>query len=102
MAAAAAGLRDRDAWRHTVEAVFENRQRLGEELGSRGWEVLPSGANFIFAVPPRPAAAVFEELTTRRILVRYFPRPTVAHGLRISIGTWEQCQALLDALDGRP
>jgi histidinol-phosphate aminotransferase len=102
LAAATAALHDRDAWRRTVEQVVENRERLSHELAERGWKVLPSGANFIFAVPPRPAAAVFDELTARRILVRYFPRPAVAHGLRISIGTWEQCQALLDALDGRP
>ena len=102
LAAATAALHDRDAWRRTVEQVVENRERLGHELVGRGWEVLPSGANFIFAVPPSPAASVFEDLTDRRILVRYFPRPAVAHGLRISIGTWEQCQALLEALDGRP
>jgi histidinol-phosphate aminotransferase len=102
LAAATAGLRDRDAWRRTIEQVVENRERLSHELGGRGWEVLPSGANFLFAVPPRPAASVFEDLTARRVLVRYFPRPSVSHGLRISIGTWEQCQALLDALDGRP
>jgi histidinol-phosphate aminotransferase len=102
LAAASAALRDRDAWRRTVEQVIENRERLSDELASRGWEVLPSGANFIFAVPPRPAASVFKDLTARRVLVRYFPRPSVAHGLRISIGSWKQCQALLDALDGRP
>jgi len=102
LAAATAALHDRDAWRRTVEQVVENRERLSDELGGRGWEVLPSGANFIFAVPPRPAASVFEDLAARRVLVRYFARPSVAHGLRISIGTWEQCQALLDALDGRP
>jgi histidinol-phosphate aminotransferase len=102
LAAATAALKDREAWRRTVEQVVENRERLGDELRGRGWEVLPSGANFVFAVPPRPAAEVFEDLTARRVLVRYFPRPAVAHGLRISIGTWEQCQALLDALDGRP
>jgi histidinol-phosphate aminotransferase len=102
LAAASAALRDRDAWRFTVERVIENRERLSDDLGSRGWEVLPSGANFIFATPPRPAASVFEDLTARRVLVRYFTRPSVANGLRISIGSWEQCQALLDALDGRP
>jgi histidinol-phosphate aminotransferase len=102
LAAATAALHDRETWRRTVEQVVENRERLSRELVGRGWEVLPSGANFIFAVPPRPAESVFEDLTARRILVRYFPRPAVAQGLRISIGTWEQCRALLDALDGRP
>ena len=100
LAAATAALKDRDHWRRTVERVVENRERLSEELRSRGWQVLPSGANFVFATPPRPAMDVYRELTEQRVLVRHFPRPSVAHGLRISIGTWEQCEALLDALDG--
>jgi histidinol-phosphate aminotransferase len=101
LAAATAALRDRDHWRRTVERVVENRERLADELRSRGWEVLPSGANFLFATPPRPAIDVYRELTEQHVLVRHFARPSVAHGLRISIGNWEQCQALLDALDGQ-
>jgi histidinol-phosphate aminotransferase len=100
LAAATAALQDRAHWRRTVEVVVENRERLTSELSSRGWKVLPSGANFVFATPARPAMDVYRELTEQRVLVRHFPRPSVAHGLRISIGTWEQCQALLDALDG--
>lgn len=99
LAAAVAAIEDREHWRRTVDQVVENRERLSGELRGRNWQVLPSGANFIFAVPPRPAAEVFVALTERRVLVRHFPRSSVAHGLRISIGTWELCQALLDALD---
>jgi histidinol-phosphate aminotransferase len=101
LSAAAAALRDRDHWRRNLDRVIESRERLSDELRERGWDVLPSGANFVFAVPPRPAAQVYQELLAARVLVRHFPRPSVAHGLRISIGTWAQCQALLDALDGR-
>jgi histidinol-phosphate aminotransferase len=100
LAAATAALKDRDHWQRTVERIVEYRERLSEELRGRGWEVLPSGANFVFATPPRLAMDVQRQLAEQRVLVRHFPRPSVAHGLRISIGTWEQCQALLDALDG--
>jgi histidinol-phosphate aminotransferase len=99
LAAASAAVADREHWRRGVDEVITNRGRLTGELQQRGWEVLPSGANFIFAVPPTPAAGVYQALLQRRVLVRYFDRPSVAHGLRISIGTWEQCQALLSALD---
>ena len=98
LAAAAAALRDRGYWRSCVDGTILNRRMLSEELTRRGWEVLPSGANFIFAIPPTPAADVYQRLLTRHVLVRHFPRPSVAHGLRISIGTTEQCQALLEAL----
>jgi histidinol-phosphate aminotransferase len=99
MAAAGAALADREHFRRCVDEVVAGRGRLGDELGRRGWEVLPSGANFIFAVPPTGAAAVYQGLVQRKVLVRHFDRPGVDHGLRISIGAWDACQALLDAVD---
>ncbi len=98
LAAATAALRDRDYWRQCVNETIANRGWLGDRLAGAGWEVLPSGANFLFAVPPRPASEVYQQLLDSRVLVRYFPRPSVGHGLRISIGTRAQCQVLLSAL----
>ena len=100
MAAATAALQDPEHWRRSVEQVIENRDRLGIALAARSWQVLPSGSNFIFAIPRRPAADVYQHLLARHVLVRHFSRPSVSNGLRISIGTWDQCQAMLNALDG--
>jgi histidinol-phosphate aminotransferase len=99
LAAATAALGDGDHMRQCVETVVANRERLSGELAGRGWDVLPSGANFVFAVPPSPAADLYQNLLERRILVRYFDRPSVGNGLRISVGAWDQCAALLDVLD---
>jgi histidinol-phosphate aminotransferase len=99
MAAAAAALSDEAYWRACVDDTLLNRRLLTEELTQRGWNVLPSGANFIFATPPEPAAGVYQRLLERHVLVRYFgDRASVKEGLRISIGTQQQCRALLDAL----
>lgn len=98
LAAATAALQDHEYWRRCVDDTILNRRLLTDELGRRGWEVLPSGANFIFAIPPEPAAEVYQRLLDRRVLVRYFPKLSVRHGLRISIGTREHCQALLDGV----
>ena len=100
LVAATAAMRDREYWRSCVDGTILNRRLLSEELTRRGWEVLPSGANFIFATPPSPAEEVYRHLLARKVLVRYFPRPSVRHGLRVSVGTTEQCQAFLDALEG--
>ena len=99
LAAATAALRDRGYWRSCVDGTLLNRRLLSDELTRRGWKVLPSGANFIFAIPPGPAEEVYAHLLSRRVLVRFFPRPSVRHGLRISIGTTAECQALLRALE---
>lgn len=98
LAAAVAALRDREYWRGCVDDTILNRRLLTEELTQRGWHVLPSGANFVFAIPPEHAEDVYRRLLDRHVLVRHFARPAVSHGLRISIGTREQCQALLNAL----
>jgi len=87
MAAATAALHDTGYWRRSVAEVVANRERLTAELQTMGWDVLPSGANFIFAIPPVPAAEVYEHLLLKKVLVRYFPRPSVRHGLRISVAT---------------
>ncbi|MFN2464674.1 MAG: histidinol-phosphate transaminase [Candidatus Dormibacteria bacterium] len=98
MSAAVAALQDRPHWQACVDDIILNRRLLSEELAQRGWTVLPSGANFIFGVPPGDAREVYEHLLLRHVLVRYFDRPAVRQGLRISIGTREQCRAMLDAL----
>jgi histidinol-phosphate aminotransferase len=56
-------------------------------------------ANFVFARHPDYAGAVLmQELRNRKILVRQFNRPRIENFLRITIGTPEQCQKLIDAL----
>jgi histidinol-phosphate aminotransferase len=61
--------------------------------------VIPSAANFVFAAPPEHAAQqVAGALRDRGIIVRYFNKPRIDGFLRITIGTEEQNQALIDAL----
>ncbi|MHB8508187.1 MAG: histidinol-phosphate transaminase [Candidatus Dormibacteria bacterium] len=102
LAAAAAAVRDPGHWREAISQVVTDRDWLTAELRRRGWGVLDSHANFVFAAPPQPARAVYSMLLDRHVLVRFFDRPGVDHGLRISVGTREQCQALLEALDSAP
>jgi histidinol-phosphate aminotransferase len=99
LAAATAAVRDRNHWRRAVEATIANRETLSAELRRRGWEVLPSAANFVFAIPPRPARSIYEALLDDHVLVRYFDKPGIDHGLRISIGTAADTARLLAVLD---
>jgi histidinol-phosphate aminotransferase len=99
LAAATAAVRDSAHWQAAVEQTIANRESLSGALRDRGWEVLPSAANFIFAIPTRPAREVYEALLDQRVLVRYFDKPGIDHGLRISIGTSTDSGRLLAALD---
>ena len=69
------------------------------DLRSLGFEVLPSAANFIFAQHPKHAGALLTaRLRERAILVRHFKLPRIDNFMRITVGTPEQCQALVGAL----
>ena len=69
------------------------------QLEDLGFEVLPSQANFLFARhPARDAALLAIRLRERGVLVRHFKLPRIAQYLRISVGTPQQCDVLLQAL----
>ncbi len=79
--------------------IMESREWLGAALAGLGFEVLPSSANFVFARhPARRGAELQQRLRQRNILVRHFARPRIADFLRITIGTHEECEALVSAL----
>ena len=85
-----------DECRHRVMAT---RERLSTALQGMGFEVLPSTANFLFARHPGKAAAVlFQGLREQGIIVRHWDKPQIADYLRISVGTDEECERLLDVL----
>ena len=62
--------------------------------------------NFFFVFLPhglhlrahRPAGALFEELRSRNMFVRYFKGPRTGDRLRITVGTDAEMDALLAAL----
>ncbi|TBU89462.1 histidinol-phosphate transaminase [Phytopseudomonas dryadis] len=99
IAGAAAAFEDRAYFEQTCAAVIASREQVTAGLRALGFEVLPSAANFVFARhPQRDAAGLAAGLREQGVIVRHFKQPRIAQFLRISIGTPEQNQALLDAL----
>ncbi|HQR61257.1 MAG TPA: histidinol-phosphate transaminase [Methylophilaceae bacterium] len=99
-AGAVAAMQDRACFEETRHKVIATRNKLVVDLEMLGFEVLPSGANFIFARhPKRDGAELTAKLREHGIIVRHFSKPArIAQFLRITIGTDEQCQALVGAL----
>jgi histidinol-phosphate aminotransferase len=99
IAAGAAALADMAWMERNVARIVATRARLAAGLATRGWEVLPSAANFVFARRPGedqgPAQARLRE---RGVLVRHFATPRLADGLRITVGTDEEIDRLFAAL----
>ena len=77
------------------------RGRMTAALEALGFRCMPSQANFVFACPPKgiEAATVYKLLFERKVLVRYFDLPRVSDGLRISVGSEEETDVLLAALE---
>ena len=97
---AAAAFEDRAYFEETCRKVIDSREKVVAELTARGFEVLPSAANFIFARhPQQDAGELAARLREQGVIVRHFKQARIAQFLRITIGTPEQNQALLDALN---
>lgn len=104
-AVALAALRDQKHLKGLVDKVLKTRAWFVTELEKRGWDVMPSEANFVFARPPcvktakRDAKRVFEGLRKRNIFIRYFSGPKTCDRVRISIGTDAQMRRVLREID---
>ena len=96
---ALAALNDLPWMRKNAAKVKKTRTRVAKELARRGWDVLPSESNFLFARPAhRPAAELFDALRRMNIFVRYFKGARTGDRLRITIGTDAEMDVLLKAL----
>lgn len=101
IAAATAAIND-EAWladnRHKIIAT---RGRLTAGLQDLGFDVIPSQANFVWCTHAKQAPKpLYEKLKAAQVLVRYMNYPGWREGLRISVGTDEQIEALLALLKG--
>jgi histidinol-phosphate aminotransferase len=99
LAGATAAIQDEAYFNQTCQAVIASRTRLIADLSAFGMQVLPSAANFIFAThPAHDAAKISAALRERGIIVRHFTHARINQFLRITIGTDDECAALVRAL----
>ncbi|HEY3299500.1 MAG TPA: histidinol-phosphate transaminase [Methylophilaceae bacterium] len=99
-AGATAAMQDVEYFEATRHKVIATRERLVVDLHALGFEVLPSGANFIFARhPEHDALALANQLREESIIIRHFKKPArIAQFMRITIGTDQACDQLVKSL----
>ena len=86
-------------FKEIVGKVIATRERVKKELRNLGFSFPDSMSNFIFATHETiPAAELFEACKKENIFVRYFKKPRIDNYLRISIGTDEEMDKLLEFL----
>ncbi|MAK44765.1 MAG: histidinol-phosphate transaminase [Spongiibacter sp.] len=102
LAGAEAAINDREYFAQCCDAVIAERERLRAELSQRGFESLPSAANFLFTRHRTLAAAdIAAALREDGVIVRHFKQPRIDNYLRITVGTAEQHAQLLASFDAR-
>lgn len=96
----AAAVRDQAYLAEIRDRILATRSRLTEAVRAFGYRVPESQANFVWCEGGPPASEVYEALRARKILVRLMRYPGRPDGLRITVGTDEEIDRLIEALRG--
>lgn len=106
IAAATAAIDDQVWLADNLTKICSERDRLDKGLQALGFETIPSAANFVWCTHPRAEhEAIYERLKSAGILVRFMKyqwQGKPFQGLRVSVGTPSQTDALLAILDYLP
>jgi histidinol-phosphate aminotransferase len=98
LAGGIAALSDQAYLAETRGRIVATRRRLTDALRALGYHIPESQANFVWCTGGAPAGAIYQALKERRILVRLMHYPGHDPGLRITVGTDAEIDALLENL----
>ena len=96
---ASAAFEDQQWMVDNVKKICQTREHLIAEVRKLGFQIPLSQANFIWCtLDGKPTKQIYEQLRSNKILVRYLQYKGWGDGLRISVGTDEEIEQLLDSL----
>lgn len=99
MAAGIGQLEDEETTRKNCRTIAENRDYLISALRALSFTVTDSKTNFVFAKSDKIGGGeLYSALRERGILVRHFTAPKIAAYNRITVGTRQQVDALIEAI----
>ena len=95
----ALAVKDKAYFEKTVSMIVATRERVKGQLRELGFEFADSKTNFIFAKHKEKAGKeIFDYLRANNIIVRRWDAPRIKDHLRISIGTDEEMDILIEKL----
>lgn len=96
MTAGIEAMQDRDYFNTCCQKVIHQREQSAKELRALGFDLTDSQGNFFFASHPSISGKdYYERLKSKGLLVRYWHEPRLLRHVRITVGTPEQMDALL-------
>jgi histidinol-phosphate aminotransferase len=98
-----AALSDDAYFKDVCGRIVKTRERVKEKLSELGFEMFDSSSNFLFVKHrERSGKEIFDYLRENGIIVRRWDAPRIKEFLRISIGTDEQMDRMLEVLGQMP
>ncbi len=98
--AGTAALNEDAYYMDNCKEIVRVRERTRKELENRGFAVTNSQSNFLLAAHPAiEGKALYQYLKDNGVLVRYLGMPRIKNYNRITIGTEQQMQKMLDVID---
>ena len=98
--AGTAAMEDGDYFARCCAAIEENRDWTVRALEKRGFTILPSLANFLFAKSDRIGGEeLYRRLKAAGVLVRWFDSDRIRDYVRITIGSRQQMETLVERID---
>ncbi len=98
-AAALAALEDEEFLQKTIELNEEGKEFLYREMGKRGFDYVPTEANFILVNVRMDAMDLFNKLLRLGVIIRPGDPLGYPEHIRLTIGTMEENKIFLDSID---
>ena len=99
LVAGIAALKEQSYYDNNNRNIIQIREYTSYKLKELGFEPTDSKTNFIFTRHPRlRGKELYQGLRDRGILVRHFEKPRISEYVRISVGTKDEMDTMLNAL----
>ncbi len=99
LVAGEAALEDEEYYKEKCAEIAKTREYTSEKLTELGFTHTASDTNFIFAKTDKmPGEELYLKLKEAGVLVRHFSNPIISDYLRITVGTREQMDTMLDRI----
>jgi len=98
-AAGVGALLDSDYFLENCKKIVDAREWTSRELSALGFEMTPTRANFIFAKSDKISGEeLYLALRVKGVLVRHFSKERIKDYNRITVGSMEEMQILVDRI----
>ena len=100
MLGAIEAIKDIEYLNKIIDMIIKTREKTKKELKELGFTVLDSSTNFLFIIhESEKTEDIFKYLKEAKILVRYFKKPRLENGLRVTIGTEDEMNKLIQVIN---